>query len=228
MTYESGNSDWPFTSRQCIENLELARSDNPSLSYNLEWIALSVETFAVEHSKGIVLSENSVLLSEISSSLDSVTNRELMDLIISSPLNCETICDVLRATLCLPYYIRNLERANRLYTILPKQPTQRIFDVYVMYQITFGLTNQLDSWNNHFSDVRSKYSWNELNRLQLDYGLALISKIEKTISQFRTELINSFEAHTEDEFPTGSNTKVKTARSSLNWLLLYSSISLDA
>lgn len=225
MIDENGFSHWPFTSGQCIENLKLTRADNPSLSYNLEWIALSVETFAVEHSKGVVLSESFALLSGIAASLDSVPNREL---IISSPLELDIVCDVLRVTLCLPRSLQNLERANRLYSLLPKQPTKRVFDAYVMYQITFGFTNQLDYWNNHFSDIRIKYSWNELNRQQLDYGLALISKVEETIRQLRLELINSFETYTADEFPTSSNSKIKTARSSLNWLLLYSSISLEA
>jgi hypothetical protein len=79
MTYKNVFSYWPFTSSHCVEKLMFAGGDNPSLSYNLEWISLGVETFAVEHSKGASLSENIELLSGIAASLDSVPNKHLMD-----------------------------------------------------------------------------------------------------------------------------------------------------
>lgn len=224
MIHENGFSHWPFTSSQCIEKLVLARADKPSLSYNLEWIALSVETFAVENSKGVCPSENSELLSSIAASLDSVPNRHLIATMKSNPSISETICDVLRAALCLPYSLENLERANRLYALLPKPPAQHLFDAYVMYQVTFGYTNQLNDWNIHFQGFKKKSAWNVLNRLQLDYGLALVSRTEESLSQLRPALISSFETHTDDEFLLNSNDKIQTARSRLNWLLLYSSV----
>lgn len=223
MIHENAFRNWPFTSSLCIEKLKVGRVDNPSLSYNLEWIVLSVETFAVEHSKGVCLSENSELLSSIAASLDSVPNRHLIASMKSNPSISETVCDVLRAALCSPYSLENLERANRLYALLPKQPIQNLFDAYVMYQVTFGYTNQLHDWNNHFPGFKKMSDWNALNRLQLDYGLALVSRDEERISQLRPTLISSFETYTSGECLINSYDKIQTARSRLNWLLLYNS-----
>jgi len=221
MIHENAFRNWPFTSSQCIEKLKVARVDNPSLSYNLEWIVLSVETFAVEHSKGVCLSQSSELLSSIAASLDSVPNRHLLASMKSNASIGETVCDVLRAALCSPYSLENLERANRLYALLPKQPIQNLFDAYVMYQVTFGYTNQLHDWNNHFPGFKKMSAWNALNRLQLDYGLALVSRDEERISQLRPTLISSFETYTSGECLINSYDKIQTARSRLNWLLLY-------
>ncbi|MCC5453123.1 hypothetical protein LMJ53_15480 [Rheinheimera sp. UJ51] len=224
MKHEIGYCRWPFTRNQCIEKLLIAGADKPSLSYNLEWIALSVETFAVEHNKGVLLSESSELLSSIAASLDSVPNKHLMATTASKHSVYETICDVLRASLCLPYSLENLERANRLYALLPKPPIQHLFDAYVMYQVTFGYTNQLHDWNDHFTDLQKKSGLNALNRVQLDYGLALVSRTEENISQLRPALISSFETYTDGEYLLNGNEKIQTARSRLNWLLLYSSV----
>lgn len=224
MIHENSFHHWPFTSKQCIEKLKVARVNPPSLDYNLEWILLSVETFAVEHSKGVCLSECSELLYSIAASLDSVPNRYLIATMTSNPTISEAICDVLRAALCLPYSLENLERANRLYALLPKPPAQHLFDAYVMYQVTFGYTNQLHDWNNHFQGFKKKSAWNALNRLQLNYGLALVSRAEESISQLRPALISSFEAYTDDESLSNDNDKIQTARSRLNWLLLYGSV----
>lgn len=221
MIHENAFRNWPFTSSQCIEKLKVARVDNPSLSYNLEWIVLSIETFAVEHSKGVCLSQSSELLSSIAASLDSVPNRHLIASMKSNASIGETVCDVLRAALCLPHSLENLERANRLYALLPKQPIQNLFDAYVMYQVTFGYTNQLHDWNNHFPGFKKMSAWNALNRLQLDYGLALVSRDEERISQLRPTLISSFETYTSGECLINRHGKIQTARSRLNWLLLY-------
>lgn len=223
MIHENSFRHWPFKSKQCIEKLKAARVDTPSLDYNLEWIVLSVETFAVEHSKGVSLSESSELLSSIAASLDSVPNRHLIATMTSNPSIGEAICDVLRAALCLPYSLENLERANRLYALLPKPPAKHLFDAYVMYQVTFGYTNQLNDWNNHFQGFKKKIAWNALNRLQLDYGIALVSRAEERISQLRPALISSFEAYSDDASLLNGNDKIQTARSRLNWLLLYNS-----
>lgn len=224
MQHEIGYCRWPFTSSQCIEKLKVARVDNPSLSYNLEWIVLSVETFAVEHSKGVCLSQSSELLSSIAASLDSVPNRHLIASMKSNASIDETVCDVLRAALCSPYSLENLERANRLYALLPKQPIKNLFDAYIMYQVTFGYTNQLHDWSNHFPGFKKMSAWNELNRLQLDYGLALVSSAEERISQLRLALISSFESYTGGEYLINSYDKIQTARSRLNWLILYNSV----
>ncbi len=223
MIHENSFRHWPFKSKQCIEKLKAARVDTPSLDYNLEWIVLSVETFAVEHSKGVSLSESSELLSSIAASLDSVPNRHLIATMTSNPSIGEAICDVLRAALCSPYSLENLERANRLYALLPKQPINNLFDAYIMYQVTFGYTNQLHDWSNHFLGFKKMSGWNALNRLQLDYGLALVSRDEERMSQLRPTLTSSFETYTGGECLINSHDKIQTARSRLNWLLLYNS-----
>jgi len=223
MMHDDGFSYWPFTSNQCIDKLALAQANNPSLSYNLEWISLSVETFAVEHCKGVCLSENRELLSSVAASLDTVSNRHLLDAITTSERSTQTISDVLRVALCLPYTLDNIERANRLYALLPKQPLQDLFDAYVLYQITFGFTNQLDDWSKYFFSYKKKYAWDDFNRLQLDYGLAILSRSEESIRQLRTSLINSFEAYTKSNYLINSIEINQTARSRLNWLILYGS-----
>jgi hypothetical protein len=96
-----------------------------------------------------------------------------------------------------------------------------------MYQVTFGFTNQLDDWNNRFSGFQKMCAWDALNRLQLDYALALVSRSEESMNKLRPALINSFEAYTKTKILLNSNKKTPTARSRLNWLLVYGSVYLD-
>ena len=214
MSQEIDFSYWPFTRDLCVEKLKFSQIDNPVLSYNLEWIELGIETFAVEYNKSPSLIDNMCLLESIAASFDRMSNRSLANSIEDNPQCQKAIADVIKATLCLTLSPDNLERINRLYSLMPRVPSFSLLDAYIMYQVTFGYTNFLEDWDQNFERYSKLYGWNTLSRLQIDYGIALVkhfAPINENLSQQLVEQIKE----------SGENSaKPITAQSRLNWLNL--------
>ncbi|MDA0128741.1 hypothetical protein OH458_11685 [Vibrio sp. MarTm2] len=195
-----------------MEKLKLTQMETPSLSYNLEWIELSIETFAVEYSKSPSLPDNARLLESIAASFDRMSNRDLANGIEDNPQCQKAIADVIKATLCLPLSPDNLERINRLYSLMPRVPSLALLDAYIMYQVTFGYTNLLDDWDQNFERYSKTYGWNTLSRLQIDYGIALVKKSVPINESLKQQLVEQI------KISSGNSAMPITAQSRLNWL----------
>ena len=212
MSQEIDFSYWPFTRDLCVEKLKLTQMEPPSLSYNLEWIELSIETFAVEYSKSPSLPDNARLLESIAASFDRMSNRDLANGIEDNPQCQKAIADVIKATLCLPLSPDKLERINRLYSLMPRVPSLALLDAYMMYQVTFGYTNLLDDWDQNFERYSKTYGWNTLSRLQIDYGIALVKKSVPINESLKQQLVEQIKIN------SGNSAMPITAQSRLNWL----------
>ncbi|CAH7307341.1 conserved hypothetical protein [Vibrio chagasii] len=212
MSQEIDFSYWPFTRDLCVEKLKFTQVDTPALSYNLEWIELSIETFAVEYSKSPSLTKNVRLLESIAASFDRMSNRSLVKGIEENPQCQKAIADVIKATLCLTLSPESLERINRLYSLMPRVPSFALLDTYIMYQVTFGYTNLLDDWDQNFERNSRTYGWNELSRSQLDYGIALVKQAAPVDESLKQKLEEQRKISNEN------STMPITAQSRLNWL----------
>lgn len=213
MSKEIDFSYWPFTRYLCVEKLKFTQMDNPSLSYNLEWIELSIETFAVEYSKSPSLPDNVPLLESIAASFDRMSNRGLANSIEGNPQCQKAIADVIKVTLCLTLSPDNLERINRLYSLMPRVPSFALLDAYIMYQVTFGYTNLLDDWDQNFERYSKTYGWNTLSRSQIDYGISLVKQSASVDKSLKQQLAKQIKMSSENsEMPI-------TAQSRLNWLV---------
>ncbi|MCD9496763.1 hypothetical protein [Photobacterium carnosum] len=212
MSKEIDFSYWPFTRYLCVEKLKFTQMDNPALSYNLEWIELSIETFAVEYSKSPSLPENVRLLESIAASFDRVSNRGLVNAVEDNPQCHKAIADVIKATLCLTLSLDNLERINRLYSLMPRVPSSALLDAYIMYQVTFGYTNLLDDWDQNFERYSKTYGWNTLSRSQIDYGITLVKQSAPVDESLKQQLAEQIKMSSEN------SVMPITAQSRLNWL----------
>jgi hypothetical protein len=186
--------------------------DNPALSYNLEWIELSIETFAVEYSKRPSLPDNARLLESIAASFDRMSNRNLANGMKGNPQCQKAIADVIKATLCLPISPDKLERINRLYSLMPRVPSFVLLDAYIMYQVTFGYTNLLDDWDQNFERNSKTYGWNTLSRAQIDYGIALVKQSFPANESLKQQLAEQIKIRSENSAMSIS------AQNRLNWL----------
>lgn len=212
MSQEIDFSYWPFTPDLCVEKLKFTQMDNPALSYNLEWIELSIETFAVEYSKSPSLPDNARLLESIAASFDRMSNINLVNGMKDNPQCQKAIADVIKATLCLPISPDKLERINRLYSLMPRVPSFALLDAYIMYQVTFGYTNLLDDWDQNFERNSKTYGWNTLSRAQIDYGIALVKQSFPANESLKQQLAEQIKIRSENSAMSIS------AQNRLNWL----------
>ncbi|WP_133012429.1 hypothetical protein [Marinomonas flavescens] len=212
MSQEIDFSYWPFTQDLCVKKLKFTQMDNPALSYNLEWIELSIETFAVEYSKRPSLPDNVRLLESIAASFDRMSNRGLANGIEDNPQCQKAIADVIKTALCLTLSPDNLKRINRLYSLMPRVPSFALLDAYIMYQVTFGYTNLLDDWDQNFERDSKTYGWNTLSRSQLDYGIALVKESAPVDENLKQQLAEQIKRSSEN------SAMPITAQSRLNWL----------
>jgi hypothetical protein len=212
MSQEIDFSYWPFTPDLCVEKLKFTQMDNPALSYNLEWIELSIETFAVEYSKRPSLPDNARQLESIAASFDRMSNRNLANGMKDNPQCQKAIADVIKATLCLPISPDKLERINRLYSLMPRVPSFVLLDAYIMYQVTFGYTNLLDDWDQNFERNSKTYGWNTLSRAQIDYGIALVKQSFPANESLKQQLAEQIKIRSENSAMSIS------AQNRLNWL----------
>ena len=182
---DSAFFEWCYDADECIEQLSLLTqsedSDNDAgnsdLIYTskdvaifLEWIALSLETQSVAYYQNE--------FEDVSKLIDAIASAAL-SLAASSSAHtylqdyAQLLNTGLRAILTLTQHTVDYNRLLELYRLLPKIPSAKTLDIYIMFQCHFGFSNPLIRWQSDFNYHKQENGWHDYNAVQLEVGIAL-------------------------------------------------------
>lgn len=182
---DSAFFEWCYDADECIEQLSLltrskcSENDacNTDLSYtsedvsNLsEWIALSLETQSIAYYQN-ELEEVRKLIDAIASAALSLAASSTTRTYLQDYPNLLNIG--LRATLTQTQHTVDYNRLLELYRLLPKIPSAKTLDIYIMFQCYFGFSNTLSRWQSDFNYHKQENGWHNYNAVQLEVGIAL-------------------------------------------------------
>lgn len=182
---DSAFFEWCYKADECIEQLSLlmqskhtdSDAGNNGLSYTStdiailsEWIALSLETQSIAYYKN-ELEEVRKLIDAIASAALSLAASSTTRTYLQDYPNLLNIG--LRATLTQTQHTVDYNRLLELYRLLPKIPSAKTLDIYIMFQCYFGFSNILSRWQSDFNYHKQENGWRDYNAVQLEVGIAL-------------------------------------------------------
>lgn len=214
LSFEAAQNYWPFSIEECLEILVPIVAEKKKTKWHLDKISVCLETFAIHHAnqKNVENEKIRVLIDSIASALDGMHRDDLRSILVRNPAYYSCVVNVLKTALLS--HCDHSEITQIIYASLPRFPTEEFFDAFVMYQLSFKVTNRVLDWSGKFAALAKQYGWSSFNRLQLKFALSMFGQYKGNGAEIREEYLTALASR--NEANTGA-----LFQDQLDWLSLF-------